>query len=113
MARLPFSLRYSSNELDRITDGIKLHPATCECWRALRLLNGSEGANIILRMSAIALTREVRALARLEGWAASDLLLSFEARRRRLAPPAITAKPLRGDDGGAPVRMNLRFTSRQ
>src|SRR5260370_42035479 len=39
---------------------------------------------------------EVRALARLEGRATQS---SFEASQRWLAPPAITATPLRRDDG--------------
>src|SRR5258708_8952183 len=43
---------------------------------------------------------EVRALARLEGHAKQS---SFEARRRWLAPPAITAKPLRRGDGFSAV----------
>src|SRR3981189_1625799 len=39
--------------------------------------------------------------------AASFLFSSFEARRRRLAPPAITAKPLRGDDANRGRLINM------
>src|SRR5712692_2599517 len=58
------------------------------------------------RMSAIALTREERACARLDGWATCTKPASFEARLRGLAPPAITAEPLRRDDDR--LILNLR-----
>ena len=38
---------------------------------------------------------------RLEGWRQRDLRPSFETPRKSAAPPAITAKPLRGDEDGA------------
>ena len=49
--------------------------------------------------TAVILRRSPFCTASLEGWATSDPRPSFETPRKRAAPLAITAKPLRGDDG--------------
>jgi hypothetical protein len=56
---------------------------------------------VIPGMNAIAFTREVRASsASLEGWIQQRCLRPILRGSQELAPPATTAKPLRGDDGG-------------